>query len=57
MEQTARDRKQRLEAEVYELEQQLADLADIDPNRFEVRTLKPTRADVSELRRELVWVY
>ncbi|MCA9855578.1 MAG: hypothetical protein KC482_18655, partial [Dehalococcoidia bacterium] len=57
MEQTARDRKERLEAEIAELEQQLAELNDIDTSRFETRTLKPARADVSELRRELVWVY
>ncbi len=57
MEQSARDRKERLEAEVAELEQQLAELDDVDPNRFETRTLKPARADISELRRELVWVY
>ncbi len=57
MEQTAKGRKERLEAEVAELEEKLAELDDIDPNRFETRTLKPARADVSELRRELVWVY
>jgi hypothetical protein len=57
MEQTARGRKSNLEREIAELEEQLANAGDVDPSRFERRTLKPARADVSELRRELVWVY
>ena len=57
MENTARQRKARLEEEITELEQQIEELGEVDPARFERRTLKPARADVSELRRELVWVY
>jgi hypothetical protein len=57
MEQTARDRKSNLEREIEELEAQLSTAGEVDPARFERRTLKPARADVSELRRELVWVY
>jgi hypothetical protein len=57
MEQTARDRKSRLEQEIVDLARQIEGLGEVDPARFERRTLKPARADVSELRRELVWVY
>jgi hypothetical protein len=57
MERTARERKSRLEQEVADLERQIEELGQVEPSRFERRSVKPARADVSELRRELIWVY
>lgn len=57
MEGTARERKAHLEQEIADLEGQIAAMQDIDSSRFARKTVKPARADVSELRRELVWIY
>jgi hypothetical protein len=56
MESTARSTVERLEAEVAELERQVTELSDVDPLRFETRTVKPARGDVSVLRYDILWL-
>jgi hypothetical protein len=57
MESTAEARVQALQAEIAELEAELAALTAVDPARFEQRTLVPARSDVKILRYDVVWVY
>jgi DNA helicase HerA-like ATPase len=56
MESTSRNRIERLEAEVAELEEALAAVSDIDPSRFETRLVKPTRSSLSVIRFDVLWV-
>jgi hypothetical protein len=56
MESTARSTSERLQAEVADIEQQLADLAEVDPLRFETRLVKPARSDVAILRHDILWI-
>jgi DNA helicase HerA-like ATPase len=56
MESSARSRLERLQDEVADLEQQLADLGDVDPMRFETRVVKPSRNDVAILRYDILWI-
>jgi Helicase HerA, central domain len=56
MERNARNREERLEAEVADLEQQLAELSDVDATRFETRSVKPTKTDVAVIRYDILWV-
>jgi hypothetical protein len=56
MESTARQRIERLQAEVAELEDELARLSSVDPMRFETRPVKPSRSDVSLIRYDILWV-
>jgi len=44
-------------ADLADLERELADILDVDPQRLEEETLTPTRSGVKVLRRDLVWVY
>jgi hypothetical protein len=56
MENTAKSRIDRIEEDVAELEEQLAALSQLDPNRFEGRTVKPTTTAVTLIRFEILWV-
>jgi uncharacterized small protein (DUF1192 family) len=57
MEDTAEARLEALRAEIAGLEAELADVAGVDPARFEEKTEVPARTAVKILRYELVWVY
>jgi hypothetical protein len=57
MENTAEARVASLEAEVASLEASVAEIAEVDPSRFEERSVVPARSDVKVLRYDLVWVY
>jgi hypothetical protein len=56
MESTARSTSEKLQVEVADLEQQLADLSEVDPLRFETRAVKPARSDVTVLRYDILWI-
>jgi hypothetical protein len=56
MESTARSTSEKLQAEIAGLEQQLSELVDIDPLRFETRPIKPARNDVAVLRYDILWI-
>jgi hypothetical protein len=56
MESTARSATEKLQAEIAALEQQLSDLSDVNPLRFELRHVKPARSDVAVLRYDILWV-
>jgi cell division protein FtsB len=56
MESTARQRIERLQAEVVELEDEISRLSAVDPLRFETRSVKPSRSDVSLIRYDILWV-
>jgi Helicase HerA, central domain len=56
MESNARNRVERLEAEVAELEQQLAEVSEVDATRFETRSVKPAKTDVAVIRYDILWV-
>jgi hypothetical protein len=57
MEGTAAQRKAKLEMEIAELEAQIAESEAIDTARFERRTIKPAKSDVSLIRYDVVWLY
>ena len=57
MENTAESRKEALEAQLKELKAQREELDAPDPSRFERRTIKPTKTDVSIVRYDIAWVY
>jgi hypothetical protein len=57
LEDKAEARLEAARAEVAELERQLADIIDVDPERLEEETLSPPRGGVKVLRFDLVWVY
>jgi hypothetical protein len=57
MESTARSTTERLQKEVADLEQQLEELSIVDPGRFEHRTVRPMRGDLTIIRYDIVWVY
>jgi hypothetical protein len=57
MEDNAEARVEALEAELGELESQLAGLTTVDPGRFEERDAVPLRGDVKLLRYGVLWVY
>ncbi len=57
MENTAESRKEALEAQLKELKEQRTELDAPDTSRFEARTVKPAKTDVSIVRYEVVWVY
>jgi hypothetical protein len=56
MESTARSTSEKLQAEIADLEQQLSELVDVDPLRFETRPIKPARNDVAVLRYDILWI-
>jgi len=57
MENTAESRKESLEAQLQQLRDQRAALDAPDIARFETRTVKPAKTDVSIVRYEVAWVY
>jgi hypothetical protein len=57
MEGTAAQRKAKIEGEIRDLEAQIEELAEVDPSRFETRTVKPAQTAVSLIRYDVVWVY
>jgi len=57
MENTAESRKEALEAQVAELKAQREEMDAPDITRFESRTIKPAKTDVSLVRYEVAWVY
>ena len=56
MESTARNKIEQIEGEIAGLEEQLATLGEVDPSRFERRTVKPARADVAIIRYGILWI-
>jgi Helicase HerA, central domain len=57
MENTAEARVEDIEQDIAALEQDLAALSVVDPSRFERRTVKPAKTDVSIIRFDVLWVY
>ncbi len=57
MEGTTAQRKEKLQSEIKDIEEQLAELEEVDPARFESRTVKPAKTDVSLIRYDVVWLY
>jgi hypothetical protein len=57
MENTAEARVEGLRSEISGLEADLQAIAEIDPARFEEKTVVPAKADVKLLRYDVVWVY
>jgi hypothetical protein len=56
MESTTRNRIESLQAEVAQLESDLESLTSVDPLRFETRTVKPARTDISVIRYDILWM-
>jgi hypothetical protein len=56
MERTSRSRAERLEEEIAEIEEQIADLETVDASRFETRTVKPSKTDLTLIRYDVLWV-
>lgn len=56
MEGNARNSVEKLQQEVQNLEQEIENLGDVDPSRFERRTVKPASTDVAILRYDVLWV-
>jgi hypothetical protein len=56
MEGSARNQVEKLQAEVAQIEADLEALNDVDPSRFETRTVKPAATDVAILRYDILWV-
>src|SRR5690606_8863769 len=56
MEGTAQARVEQLEHDVFELEQKLRALDDIDLLRFEMKQVKPAQSDLSIVEHDIVWV-
>lgn len=56
MEGNARNQVEKMQAEVAQLESDLEALGDVDPSRFETRTVKPAATDISILRYDILWV-
>jgi len=57
MEDNAESRVEALKQEIAEIESAIQDAGDIDPARFEARTVGPTKTGTKLLRCEIVWVY
>ena len=56
MEGTAQARVEQLEHDVFELEEKLRSLDDIDLLRFEMKTVKPAQSDVTVVEHDILWV-
>lgn len=56
MESTAQGRVDQLEQQVFDLEEKLRALDDVDLLRFEMKTVKPTQSDVSIVEHDIAWV-
>jgi hypothetical protein len=57
LEDKAEARRDAARAEVADLERQLRDVVEINPERLQEETLSPARSGVKVLRRDLVWVH
>ena len=57
MEDNAEARVQALNQEIAALEAEIAGASDIDPARFEEKTLVPAKTSTKLLRYDIVWVY
>ncbi len=57
MENNAEARVEGLQAEIADLESQVAAFASVDPGRFDVRDLRPGKGDVTVLRCDVLWVH
>jgi hypothetical protein len=57
MEDNAEARVEALKQEIAGIEAEIAGASEIDPARFEERTLVPTKASTKLLRYDIVWVY
>ena len=57
MENTMEAKVEGLQAEIADLETQLQQLSEVDPQRFEEVQLVPAKTAVKLLRYEVVWVY
>ena len=57
MEDNAESRVEVLKHEIAEIETATDDAGDVDPTRFEQKTVSPTRTATRLLRYEIVWVY
>jgi hypothetical protein len=57
MEANARAAIERLEADVAQLETELAEAGFVDTSRFEQRTVRPAKSDLTLIRYDIVWVY
>ena len=57
MEDNAEARVQSLKDEVAGLQDEIAGAADVDPARFEQKTVAPTKTSMKLLRYDIVWVY
>jgi hypothetical protein len=56
MEGNARNQVEKLEAEVAQIQADLEALGDVDPARFETRTVKPASTDIAILRYDILWM-
>jgi hypothetical protein len=57
MENAAEAKVETLDAQIRELQAELAEVQAVDPARFERRTVKPAKTDVSIIRYDIVWVF
>lgn len=57
MENAAEAKVETIDMQIARLQGELQELQAVDPTRFEERTVKPAKTDVSLIRYDLVWVY
>jgi hypothetical protein len=57
MEDNAESRVEALQQEIAEIESSIEAAGDVDPTRFEEKTIAPTKTATKLLRCDLVWVY
>ena len=57
MEDNAGSRVEALQQEITEIESAIEDAGDVDPKRFEAKTVAPTKTATKLLRYDIVWVY
>ena len=57
MENTAEAKVETIDGQIAALQAQLDEVQSVDPSRFEQRTIKPAKTDVSIIRYDIVWVY
>ena len=57
MENTAEARVETIEMQIERVQGELRDVEAVDPSRFEERTVKPAKTDVTLIRADIVWVY
>ena len=57
MEDNAGSRVEALQQEISQIESAIEDAGDVDPKRFEAKTVAPTKTATKLLRYDIVWVY